>query len=304
MEIFRFFKNLSHKKAGLALGSGGAKGIAHIGVIEVFEKNNIYPQEISGCSIGAVIGALYASGIPIKEIRDLALSINFKKSLELFDFSNPREGGIVKGKLVLEYLESILPVRTFKQLQLPFSCVATDIKTGKPVVFTKGDLIPALRASISIPGFFIPFEYQGKTLIDGSLVNPVPVNLLTRSRYRIAVIVDEYDRFKKISLAKSMIENKIRTILQEKVFPRFSSLPNIMKKRVHKKANTFDVLSLSLDIISHELTRFHINDYDVDLIIRPDVKHIPTLAFYLGKQSYKEGVKAAKKALGQINEDL
>ena len=135
---------IGSKKVGITLGSGGAKGISHIGVLEVLEESGVIINEISGCSIGSIIGAAYASGMPIEE------------------------------------------------LKIPFRCVATNVGTGEQEIFDSGDLIPAIRASISIPGFFVPMRYQGKLLVDGGIVNSLPVDLLCDSDFKIATIVEEY----------------------------------------------------------------------------------------------------------------
>ena len=148
------------KKAGICLGSGGAKGISHIGVLETMEEYDISITEISGCSIGAIIGALYAAGVSIEKMKEISFEVNLKKLWNLFDFTNPISGGFVKGDIVEDFLNEILPVRRFEELSIPFKCVATDIVSGKPAVFDSGDLIPAVRASISIPGLFVPYKYK------------------------------------------------------------------------------------------------------------------------------------------------
>ena len=292
------------KKIGIALGTGGAKGLSHIGVLEILENNDLIPSEIAGCSIGAIIGALYASGLSIRRLKEISLHFSFIQTLQLFDFTNPKEGGIVKGKLVEELLDSILPIKKFEDLKIPFKCVATDIIKGKPVIYDKGDLVPAIRASISIPGFFVPYEYQGRTLVDGGVVNPVPVNLLEKSDYKIAVVVEDYALLKDISEKTRHFEKKINSLLNNKIFPKFDIIPKILNKRLHKKHKTIDVLSNTFNMIFNELANFNLDDYKPDLIIRPDVKHIPVLAFYLGKKSYKKGLKAGRTAIAGIEFDV
>ncbi len=292
------------KKIGIALGSGGAKGLSHIGVLEILENNGLIPTEISGCSIGSIIGALYAAGVSIRKLKEISLHFSFIQTIQLFDFTNPKKGGIVKGKLVEKFLDSILPVKKFEDLKIPFKCVATDIIKGKPVVYDRGDLVPAIRASISIPGFFVPYEYQGKTLVDGGIVNPVPVNLLDRSEYKIAVVVEDFALLKDISEKTRHFEKKIISLLDNRIFPEFEIIPKILNKRLHKKHKTIDVLSNTFNIISNELANFDLDNHKPDLIIKPDVKHVPALAFYLGKKSYKRGLKAGKAALAGIESDV
>ncbi len=294
----RKFNYMKDKKVGIALGNGGAKGISHIGILEVLEKNNIKIDEISGCSIGAIVGGAYAAGVSIEKMKEIAFSINLKKTLNLFDFTNPSTGGIVKGKIVEEFLEDILPVRRFENLKIPFKCVATDIKSGKEVIFDKGDLVPAIRASISIPGFFMPYEYQGKLLVDGGVINPVPVNLLDKSDYKIAVVVQEYKKIKKWSKRKMKIETKIKKFLNERFSPIIKYLPDYKKR--NKKSGMINILSSTIDIMSNEILEFNLNNYNVNLIIKPAVDNIAALGFYDGYKSYLKGIKATEDIMQKI----
>lgn len=288
---------MENRRVGIALGSGGAKGISHIGVLEVLEKNNIKINEISGCSIGSIVGAVYAAGVSIEKMKKIAFSIDIKKMWELFDFTKPTSGGIVKGNLVEQFLDEILPVKKFEDLKIPFRCVAADIKKGKEVIFDKGDLIPAIRASISIPGLFVPYEYQDRLLVDGGVVNPVPVNLLDKSDYKIAVVVQEYKKIKKWSKRKMAIETKIKIFLNEKFSPIIKYLPDYKKR--NKKFGIINILSSTIDIITNEISEVNLNRYKVDYILRPDVGDIATLGFYDGYKSYRKGVEAAEKFLSE-----
>jgi len=287
-------EKIGHKKFGIALGSGGAKGIAHIGILEVFERNSIAINEISGSSIGAMIGAAYAAGLTIEEMKEIAFSIDLKKLWTFFDFTNPMTGGLIKGDVVEEFLDTILPVKRFEELQIPFKCVATDLKTGEPVIFDTGELVPAVRASISLPGFFLPYKYQERLLIDGGIVNPVPVNLLTHSDYTCAVILNDYLGLKKWSAQKINIEEKIKAYLNEKFHPIIRHFPGnrkIIKLKFIKK------LSISIDSMTRKIVEFNVNDFNPDLVIKPEVKDIATMAFYESNKSYLAGTQAAEKTL-------
>jgi NTE family protein len=161
-------------KIGYALGGGAARGLSHIGVLKVFEENNIHPDVIVGTSIGAIIGALYAGGHSAKEIEQIALGLGWKKMVSLADISIPA-GGLVQGKRIVALLESILGHLSFSQLKIPYACATTDVVTGEEVIMQEGSLIDAIRASISLPGIFKPVHHQGRFLVDGGLVNEVPV---------------------------------------------------------------------------------------------------------------------------------
>ena len=285
------------KKTGICLGSGGAKGISHIGVLEVLKQYDITISEISGCSIGAIIGAFYAAGVSIEKMKEIAFKIDLKRLWNFFDFANPISGGIVKGDIVEDFLSDILPVRRFEELKIPFKCVATDIKSGEMVIFDSGELVPAIRASISIPGLFVPYKIEDKLLVDGAVVNPVPVNLLTFSEFKIAVITDEYQTMKKLSKRKINLDNLVKKHINNKFEPIIKRIAN--NKMPGKGMYFLNTLSTSIDNISHNILEFETNN-DADLIIKPDVKNIATLAFHESFESHLAGLNAAELAIKSI----
>ncbi len=156
-----------------ALGGGGARGLAHIGVIKVLEERGIRPGLIAGTSMGALVGALYASGLRASDI-ERAACLNVRRLALLADF-RPSASGLVQGKRVTELLKSFLGDLTFEGLKIPFVCVAADILNGQEVILRSGQVTTAVRASISIPGIFTPVSVRGRYLVDGGLVNVVPV---------------------------------------------------------------------------------------------------------------------------------
>jgi NTE family protein len=183
---------LDRGEIGLALGGGGARGLAHIPMLELLDEMGVRPHRIAGTSIGAVIGALYASGMSGKEIRRLAdgLTVSSSESwldslldedvgrwLEFFDL-RPGRGGLIDTDAFGRYLEKTIGVTEFDQLGIPLKIVATDFYRREQVVFDHGRLRPAVQASIAIPGLFNPLSYRGRVLVDGGLVNPVPWDLL------------------------------------------------------------------------------------------------------------------------------
>jgi len=177
-------------KIGYALGGGAARGLSHIGVLKVLHENGIYPDIIAGTSIGAIIGALYAGGYDPGDIEQLVLGLDWKKLVYLFDMTLPLSG-LLQGKRVVSLLKSILRDTTFSQLRCDFACVATDIISGEQVVLRDGSLIEAVRASISIPGIFTPVVIKGRYLVDGGLINTVPVSVCREmgAKYVIGVNV-------------------------------------------------------------------------------------------------------------------
>jgi len=179
-------------KIGLALGGGGARGLAHLPVLEVFDNLGIRPAAISGASIGAIIGAIYASGISARDIREYVnthLKIkkeehswklegrNLMQMVKLLDldFSGT---GLIKGENFSHFLYEILEIEEFSEMKIPLSVVATDFWNSSEVVFRSGKVMPAVKASMSVPGVFTPVSYQGHVLVDGACVNPVPWDAL------------------------------------------------------------------------------------------------------------------------------
>lgn len=190
-------------KIGLALGGGGARGLAHIPILEVFDEMSIQPHCISGTSAGAIVGALYASGMSGAEIRiwvdDLIIrdgspireifqKRHALKSIEFLDLSF-QQSGLFKGNRFIKVLEKALGKTTFEALDIPLRIVASDYWTSEQVVFQSGELLPAIRASMSLPGVFTPIEVGKRLLVDGGGVNPVPHDILTDCDIVIAVDV-------------------------------------------------------------------------------------------------------------------
>lgn len=177
-----------NKNVALVLSSGGARGLAHIGAIEELESRGYTISSIAGCSMGALVGGVYAAG-KLEEFREWMKTIDKKKMLELTDFSLSLNH-LVKGKRIIDAIMEFVPDINIEDLPLPYCAVATDIKAGKEVVFTKGSLFEAIRASISIPSFYEPVQRDGMVLIDGGILNPIPFNRVKRHAGDIMVGVD------------------------------------------------------------------------------------------------------------------
>ncbi|HET7839368.1 MAG TPA: patatin-like phospholipase family protein [Rectinemataceae bacterium] len=176
-------------KVGLALGSGGAKGYAHIAYLEVLDQLYIKTSAIAGASMGALIGAFYASGMGAREIRRLAESVSFRSIPHIVDLAGPLDGGIIKGRKIEDWIAENLKAKRFEDLKVPLRIVATDFWRKEQVVFDSGELVPAIRASISIPGVFEPYSLGGRLLVDGGVVNPVPIDLLGDADFVVGIDV-------------------------------------------------------------------------------------------------------------------
>ena len=176
------------KDIALVLSSGGARGLAHIGAIEELESHGYHISSIAGCSMGALIGGVYAAG-KLKEFREWMKTIDRKKMIELTDFSFSINH-LAKGTRIIEAIMEFVPDIAIEDLPVPYCAVATDLKAGREVVFNKGSLFEAIRASISMPSFYKPVQRDGMVLIDGGILNPIPLNRVKRQKKDILVGID------------------------------------------------------------------------------------------------------------------
>lgn len=171
----------------LALGGGGALGFAHIGVIDILQKNNIPIDIVVGTSMGAVVGAIYCNGASIEDMEKMATNI---KTRQLLDVSLGFQG-LISGNKAMNMLKKILPKdKNIEDLPVKFACNAVDIVRGKEVVFEKGNILKSLRASMSVPGIFVPVRYEGMTLVDGGVLNNLPHDIARRMGADIVIAVD------------------------------------------------------------------------------------------------------------------
>lgn len=176
------------KDVALALSSGGARGLAHIGAIEELEAQGYRITSIAGCSMGALVGGVYAAG-KLEPFREWMKTVDRKKMLELTDFSLSLNH-LVKGTRIIEAIMEFVPDMLIEDLPIPFCAVATDWKAGHEVVFREGSLFEAIRASISLPSFYEPVRRDGMILIDGGVTNPIPMNRVERHEGDLLVGID------------------------------------------------------------------------------------------------------------------
>ena len=229
-------------KIGLALGGGGARGLAHILILETLDDLDIKPSIIAGTSMGAIIGALYASGMSGKEIREriskllilkddtwrdiLAKKDDILKLFTAFSVEFPRSG-FINTQGFVEYLFSEIKKRTFEELRIPLLVIATDYWTAEEIVFESDDLLPALQASMAVPGVFAPASIGGRVLVDGGVVNLVPYDhLLDRADFIIAVDVS-----KARNPGKNEVPGALESVLGAFNIMQASALAEKMKHR-------------------------------------------------------------------------
>lgn len=210
-------------KIALVLGSGGAKGFAHIGVLKAFEEAGIKFDIITGCSMGAIIGSCYALGIDSKKLEERVMDLTMR---EIIDLKIPNTYGFIKGnkaeKLIRELLDAKSTEPQFSDCNIKFGCVASDIAQAQLVNLTSGDLIPAVRASFSICGVFRPVKIDGRDLLDGGVFSRVPVDLAKELGADVVIAVD------------CIGETKPETLDNFKYFDTISRIFNIMDYQISK----------------------------------------------------------------------
>jgi NTE family protein len=254
------------KKIGLVLGGGGAKGYAHIGVLKSLEENNISVDYVAGTSIGAVVGALYCLGYNAREIEKIAKTTNFK---QLFDLTLPKKG-LIKGEKIEIYLRHLFENKKFSDLKKPLFVVAADIVNFREVIFNKGDLTKAVRASISIPGIFHPVENNGKTLVDGGILNNLPIDVLQK---------EKVDAIIAVNLEKGKIKKEIYESAVSQKSDININITNIL-------------LNSYVMIISNQLKDIHLNPNVI--ILHPELEKISLKDFHKIDEGINVGYKIAK----------
>ena len=177
------------KRVALVLGSGGARGLAHIGAIEALEDRGYTITSIAGCSMGSIIAGMYAAG-QLKEAKAWFLSVDKQLILRMIDINLLSNNSLVKGERIIKELEKVVPDRPIEELNIPCTIVASDMMSTEEVVFRSGSLFEAVRASISIPLFFKPVQIGAQLLIDGGILNPLPLHVIEREEGDILVAMD------------------------------------------------------------------------------------------------------------------
>ena len=261
--------NLARRKVGLALGGGAVRGLAHIGVLEVLEKEGIPIDMIAGTSAGAAIGALYAEGKDISLIKDLAMGMSWRRLAPLVDLALPKTG-FIEGKRIKKLLKLTIGDIGFGDLKIPLACVATDIMTGEEVVIDQGSVLEAVRASISIPVIFTVVRWKGRYLVDGGLVNPVPVSVLKRMGADVIIAVN--------------------------VMP--DPVARVQQVEKLRKLNIVNVIMQSIYISSYLLVESCLKE--ADIVIEPQVVHIGPLDFNRTQESILQGEWATQDAIPEI----
>lgn len=226
---------MSKVKIGLALGGGGALGMAHVGVLKALEENNIKPQIIVGTSIGSLVGGVYASGLPLDVIEEEALKV---KTVQLMDVSLNLMG-VFSGKAAMKLIKNILKSdHQIEDLKIKFGAVAVDLVEGEEVLFKSGSLLDAIRASISVPGVFVPYKINNKYYVDGGTLNNVPENHVKKLGANFIISVDLLSDYKPNAVPKTAISAITYSsfVMQRRVT---ELMPKFADVRINLKLNEF-----------------------------------------------------------------
>ncbi|MAE50295.1 MAG: lysophospholipase [Micavibrio sp.] len=295
------------KGVGLALGSGLAKGFAHIGVIKVLQKHGIAPSIVTGSSIGAVVGGSYLAG-KLDELETWAKSLNRLNIFSYLDF-RVRSAGLIGGNRLIKLMDEHFSGIMIEDLPHPFVTLAADLKTGHEIWLRKGPLTDAMRSSFALPGVFPPVEYNHRFLVDGALVNPVPVSPCQALGARMTIAVDlnadligkasdPDKKYQKIAGFDMFDENDVPSEQQGLI--KRSGLGKRLFRREENNPSLFGVMVSALNIMQDRLTRSRLAGDPPDVHIKPEIGHIGLLEFEKAEELIALGEEAALKALPDI----
>ncbi|MDP3702339.1 MAG: patatin-like phospholipase RssA [Hylemonella sp.] len=294
-------------RIGLALGSGSARGWAHIGVIRALERAGIVPDIVCGTSIGALVGAVYAAG-ELDRLEPWVKTLTWKSVLGLMDFR--MGGGLIEGGRLTEFFRSRYEDRGIGGLRKAYACVATELYTGREIWLREGPVIDAVRASIALPGLFTPAQHDGRLLVDGGLVNPVPVSLCRAMGADVVIAVDlNWD----MMLRHNRVASHARDA-EADAAPQGGMLQAMLTRlRPAAVANgreglpmpsMLDVLTSSLNIMQMRITQSRMAGEPADVLIRPRLEDVAAMDYHLAVPTIAEGERAAEFVLPHLRDLL
>ena len=261
-----------HKKVGLALGGGGAKGLAHIGVIKELERAGLEIGAITGTSMGAIVGAWYAATKDIATLEKLFLSVKSGDVFPMHKLARKRDGQIFKDDGVTKFLEAHLDGISFEKLKIPFKAIATDVKNGDEVILSEGRLVDAVRASSSLPVVSNPVQIDGRLLMDGGFVNPVPADVVRAMGCDFVIAVDVSSQWF-----------------------------NIAEERI-SVFHIYSLIASALSIVEYQIARRVLTNADV--VLHPAVLSYNWLAFHDARDIIHHGEEEAHAQIARICKDV
>lgn len=280
------------QNVALVLSSGGSRGLAHIGVINELVKQGFQITSISGSSIGAVIGGLYAMG-KLPEYSAWAKTLNRKAIWGLMDFTLTTNG-LLKGDKVFEKMKTFIPDMNIEKMNIPFVAVATDILNEKEVAFRSGSFYTAIRASIAIPTIITPAKYNDTILLDGGVLNPIPIEYIVRNGNDILVVVNLYgDKRNELEISTSLSENKNPS--------KLDGLLNTISKLIitgdKRSLGYLSLLTTTTSAMIHKIAKQNIEIHKPDILINIPCDTGDTFDFHKADELIKLGEMAAREAI-------
>jgi NTE family protein len=295
----------------LALGGGGAAGLAHVGVLQVLVENNIHIRAIAGTSIGAEIGAFHASGMPVEEVTAMATAFDWKQTLGLF-LPDMATGGLVSGTRITRFLRQHLGERRIEDLSIGFASVAADLESGEQIVIDSGDLVEAVRASVSLPGLVAPYARDGRMLVDGGVVNPLPFDVAREHFGGPVIAVAVLHRPPKpLSPRDRQWLTRSHHLLAWPWMARVPAMRDWLLARLERYRATRSetaawsarrVLERALEMSLTEIMHLRASRHPPDLMLTPEVADVGRLEFYRAKEAIAAGRRAAEHKLAEIRE--
>jgi NTE family protein len=290
-------------RIGLALGSGGARGAAHTGVLKVLEREGVHPTIVAGSSIGSLIGAAYVSGRPTADMEREWLAVGVSKVLRGFMPTFPR-AGLSSGHELRKLLVGLFGDVRIEDLPMPFAAVACDIDTGEPVALRSGSLVDAILASTAIPGIFHPVRWESRILVDGGMVDPVPVSVCRDLGADLVIAVDITARPVPTTPSSRTVWNRIGDHVHEGLSQQAwipASLTELLDGAFRERPERplpglYSILNQSISILLQEIVRQRLVLDPPEVLIRPDLS-FSVLSFRQAKDGIEAGVRAAEAAL-------
>lgn len=281
------------QKVALVLSSGGSKGLAQIGAIQELERQGFEITSISGSSIGSVIGGLYAMG-KLNDYTDWIKTLNKKLVWGLMDFSFSTSG-LLKGIKVFEKMKTFIPDVQIEEMKIPFTAVATDIINQKEVIFNSGSFYETVRASVSIPTIITPVKYQDTFLVDGGVLNPVPIEHVKRNENDILVVVNLYaDRVEK-KIKKELVVEKNNQIGRINSF--VSNVNRLISSGEKNSMGYFALMNAATSAMLHKLAKQNIEKYKPDILINIPHNAASTFDFHKAEQLIELGLIETRKEI-------
>lgn len=310
-------KILQRPKIGLALGSGSARGLAHVGVIRAIADAGIQIDCIAGTSMGALIGAVHAAG-KLDELETFFLDFDWKKTASFFDVVLPRSG-LLDGAKVSELVRSHIHADDMEALPIAFAAVASDLVSGEEVVLRTGDIIEAVRASISVPGIFTPVRRNGQILVDGGLINPVPASAARAMGAGFVIAVDLNHQIVNGKNLKPLLPTAASATSDPQLRPGWKdvysqTMQSLKQKLLASDApgrtqllrwlareeplpSIFEVLLASINIMETSITQTRLHIDQPDLIIQPPLGHIRFLEFGRAEEIIEIGYEHTRQQI-------